>query len=221
MTRKNSQLIIWDFDGVISDTEHLWIKNWIILLKKYFNVDWDFEIGNHYLGGTSPKTKIEILKQLHINITPEFLQELKELDWQAMEKITAVPGVEDIFKLTNYTQCIATGGNLDKTEKKLEVLGFDKYFSTQDIYTAQQVEKGKPEPDLFLFAAEKSGFAPQKCIVIEDSLAGLTAGLKAGMKTFAFLGCEMNNNPEYIQKVKDLGVKNIFFDMIDIKRLLL
>ncbi len=218
---EQSKLVIWDFDGVISDTEHLWIKNWQILLNKEFNLNWDFDISNKHLGGLSPKTKIENLEKLGLSINDEFLKKLKTLDWEAMNHIEAVEGVEKIFQLPDFAKCIATGGNLDKTIKKLDTLGFNKYFPSQCIFTAQQVEKGKPEPDLFLFAAKNMGFTAENSIVIEDSLAGLTAGLRAQMTTIAFLGCEMNNNKENIQKVKDLGVKHIFFEMKDIEQFLL
>lgn len=57
--------------------------------------------------------------------------------------------------------------------------------------------------------------------MIEDSLAGLTAALKAEMTAFAYLGCPMNNHPAYVEKVKAIGIKDIFFDMKDVKKALL
>ena len=215
------KLIIWDFDGVISDTEHLWLTNWQTLLKKRLGIDWDFETVNYHLGGMSPKTKTENLTKLGIVIDNNFIDELKILDWQAMEKMLPVDGVESIFEMEDFAQCIATGGNRDKTEKKLDILGFNHYFQPECIFTAQQVEHGKPEPDLFLFAARQMGYLPEDCIVIEDSLAGLTAAQRAGITAFAYLGCPMNNHPEYIEKVRAMGIKNIFFDMKDVKKALL
>ena len=218
---KQPKLVIWDFDGVISDTEHLWIKNWNTVLKNRLGIDWDFETANKFLCGISPKTKIIKFKEIGIEIDNEFLAELKKLDWNTMSEIKAVKGVEDIFKLTSFAKCIATGGNLDKTHKKLEVLDFCKYFTEKQIFTAQMVEHGKPEPDLFLFAAQQMGYEPQNSIVIEDSLAGLTGAIKAGMVPVAFLGCQLNNTHEDITKVKELGVNHIFFDMNEVKEFLL
>ena len=116
---KQSKLIIWDFDGVISDTEHLWIANWQKLLKKNFGLDWDFDKANKILGGLSPKSKIENLAELGIEINDKFLLELKHLDWEAMKEMEPVEKVEEIFRLQQFEQCIATGGNLDKTLRKL------------------------------------------------------------------------------------------------------
>lgn len=218
---KQSKLVIWDFDGVISDTEHLWIKNWKTLLKNRLGIDWDFKTASDFLCGISPKTKILKFQKIGISIDDEFLAELKKLDWDSMSEIEAVKGVEEVFKLPNFARCIATGGNLDKTNKKLEVLDFNKYFSDKQIFTAQMVEQGKPEPDLFLFAARQMGYLPQDAIVIEDSLAGLTAAIKAGMLPIAFLGCPLNNNPEYVKKAQELGVKHILFEMKEVKEFLL
>lgn len=216
------KLIIWDFDGVIADTEHLWIKNWQILLDKYFQLGWDFETANRYLGGLSPKSKIENLKQQGIDISQSFLNELRLLDWERMKTdMYPVEGVEDIFKLSHLKQCIATGGNIDKTEQKLKILDFEKYFDKHHIFSAEQVENGKPAPDLFLLAAEKMGAHPEECLVIEDSLPGLTAAINAEMTPVAFIGCPMNNNAEYIDKIKRLGIKMIFDNMYDLKEKLL
>ena len=105
---------------------------------------------------------------------------------------------------------------MNHTLHKSEVTGVNKWFSQKNIFTSEMVEHGKPEPDLFLLAAEKMGEKPENCVVIEDSIAGLTAAQKAGMEVIAFIGSKMNNNPEYIAKVKTLGIKYIFDNMEDI-----
>ncbi len=213
MTMKR-KLIIWDFDGVISDTEHLWIKVWQDLLNERFHLGWDFEKANSVVGGIAPKTKIVRLKDLGIEIDEGFLKEVKKRDSEIIDNgLELVDGVEDVFKLTQFEHCIATGGNMDKTEHKIRALHLEKYFPSNHVFSAEQISRGKPEPDLFLFAAQSMGFTPVDTIVIEDSLAGLTAGLRAGMTTIAFVGCAMNNHPDYIEKIKQLGIKYIFFDM--------
>ncbi len=216
------KLIIWDFDGVIADSEHLWIECWRKLLNQKFKTNWDFKTSNKILGGISPKSKIENLSRLGINIDDSFLKEMKEIEKDAVNhQMVPVEGVEEIFKLRQFKQCIATGGNFDKTEHKLDVLGFRKYFKNEDIFTAQMVERGKPAPDLFLYALEKEGIKPKEAVVVEDSLAGLQAALNANILPIAFVGCQMNNNFEYIQRVKDLGIKHIFDKMGDVKSFLL
>lgn len=215
------KLLIWDFDGVIADSEYLWIENWQKLLNQKFGLKWDFKTANKYLGGISPKSKIDNLQKFDIKIDEPFLNELKKLDWYAVENLmTPTQGVEEIFELA-WPQCIATGGNFDKTEHKLKILNFEKYFPKQYIFTSQMVEHGKPEPDLFLYAAEKMGFLPQDCIVIEDSIAGLKAGLAAKMHTIAFVGANMNQTPEHLDEIAKLKIEDIFSDMSSLRNALI
>ncbi len=215
-------LIIWDFDGVISDTEKLWLENRRQLLNQKFNLNWDFATVNHHLGGMSEKTKKEVLQQMGLAIDDNFMTEALKMDFEVMRRgIEPTPGIEEIFKMKSFDQCIATGGTMDKTLIKIEAVGIVKYFLPEHIFTADMVEHGKPEPDLFLLAAGKMGYQPQNCMVIEDSLAGMTAGLRAGMNVIAFLGCEMNHGQSYLNKVKTLGIKHIFYHMDEIKQFLI
>lgn len=218
MSENKAKLIIWDFDGVISDSEELWIKIWQNLVNEKFGLNWDFETADKFFGGLAPKTKIANMAKIGITIDDAFLLEVKEREKvDIATKLFATPGVEEILKNITIPYCLATGGFLQKTEAKLEALNFKKYFPDNHIFTAEQVKHGKPEPDLFLFAAEKMGVTANQCVVIEDSLAGLTAAIKAKMLPIAFVGSKMNKTPEYIQKVKNLGVDLIFDNMKELQ----
>lgn len=216
------KLIIWDFDGVIADTEKLWVQNRMEMLNEKFGLNWNFETAYKIIGGMSDKTKRETLETLGISTDDDFWQEAMRQDMLTMQKGFALtPGIEDIFKLEFFEQCIATGGVFKKTEKKIEMVGIGKYFPPEKVFTADLVEYGKPEPDLFLLAADTMGYKPENCIVIEDSLAGMYAGLRAKMTTIAFTGYEANASEHYLQKIKEAGIKYIFSSMIEIKKFLL
>lgn len=222
MPKKNIRLIIWDFDGVIADTEKLWLKNRQKLLNACFDLNWDFDEVNKHLGGMSEQTKREVLDAMNIKTDDAFWEKALRLDYQTMEQgFEPTPHIEEIFKLKQFAQCIATGGVKEKTAQKIEITGIRKYFDEKHVFTADMVKYGKPAPDLFLLAAQTMGFEPDECIVIEDSLAGMKAGLAAGMLTVAFIGCEMNNNPKNIQTIQALGIKNIFTDMREVRNFLL
>lgn len=215
------KLIIWDFDGVIADTEKLWLQNRQKLINDILHINWDFDTTNKYLGGMSDQTKKEVLSSLQIDTDEDFWNKTIELDQKTMaEGFALTPHIEDIFKLKEFKQCIATGGTTAKTAQKIKITGIEKYFNSTNTFTADLVQRGKPAPDIFLLAAQKMGFLPEECLVIEDSLAGLQAGLSAKMMTIAFIGCEMNNNPVYIQAIKNLGIKYIFNEMISVKNFL-
>lgn len=216
------KLVIWDFDGVVADSEKIWIKNRQEELNKRYNLNWDFNTTNKYLGGMSDKTKREVLDFLGIITNDDFWKEALRKDILCIEQkqMLATVGVENILKkLDNY--CLATGGVLDKTIKKLKSINFwNKYFDKNNVFTVDMVDKGKPEPDLFLFASKKMGFLPENCIVIEDSIVGIKAAIKAKMDVIAFLGSEIYQTEDYLLKVKNLGVKNIFYTMEEVESFL-
>ena len=95
----NKTLIIWDFDGVISDTEKLWLENRRQLLNQKFNLKWDFATVNHHLGGMSEKTKKEVLQQMGLSIDDNFADEALKMDFEVMKRgIEPTPGIEEILK---------------------------------------------------------------------------------------------------------------------------
>lgn len=222
MNTCSKKLIIWDFDGVMADTEKLWIENRRLMVNKVFGLNWDFETTNHHLGGMSDKTKRMNLDKIGLKTDDKFWEDSLAMDMKIMaEGFPPTEGVEEILQSKYFLHCVATGGILSKSIEKLKTIGFwNKYISQKNLFTADMVEHGKPEPELFLLAAQNMGVAPQNCVVIEDSLAGMTAGLRAGMCVVAFVGCEMNKSPQYIEKIKQLGVKHIFENMQQFKEFL-
>lgn len=217
------KLVIWDFDGVIADSEKVWLKNRQKSINEKFNLNWDFQTVNKYLGGMSDKTKKEVLDSLGYITDDVFWDEQIEIDKKVMYRdgLDITPGVENIIKNLKIKQCIATGGVKEKTIIKLDVIGFwHKYFDENNVFTADMVQNGKPEPDLFLLAAEKMGEKKEDCIVVEDSIVGMLAAQKAGIDLIAFLGSEMYDDKEYIERVKKIGIKNICFNMNEVKKFL-
>ena len=215
----NKKLLIWDFDGVIADTEKLWLYNRMVTINETFNVNWSEKTTHENLLGMSDKTKREVLDALGLVTDDAFWAKNKEMDYNAMltKGFQPTEGILDIFQMHTVKQCIATGGLKDKTAIKIKVAGIENYFPSEYVFTADMVSRGKPEPDLFLLAAEKMGVKPQDAIVIEDSIAGLKAALKAGCLPAAFIGCVHLNKDEYIKSIQSLGISHIFDNMSDLK----
>ena len=121
MSKKSNFLIIWDFDGVIADTEKLWLQTRMELLNKVYGLNWDMNTVNNFLGGMSDKTKQDVLLKLGIETDEEFWKEALRLDMKKMLKGFALTeGIKDIFDLSYIEQCIATGGIASKTEQKIK-----------------------------------------------------------------------------------------------------
>ena len=203
--RKN--LIIWDFDGVIANTEDVWLKNRQEILKSKIGVDWSWKEINQHMRGMSDQTKKQKLAELGVNTDDVFWDDVSNLDQYSLlhQKFIPTPGIEKIFQL-KIKQCIATGGTQSKTKLKIQNVGIEKFFPPQNVFTADMVSHGKPAPDLFLLACEKMGEKPENSIVIEDSFAGLKAALAAGCTPIAFLGFYTAEQKEYLSAIKKLEI---------------
>ena len=218
----NFKLLIWDFDGVIADSEKVWLKNRQVYFKDRLGLDLSFDEINSYFGGTSDSTKKIILQKMGYETDDKFWADVLDIDLKSMdtEGLDLFDGVLDILKKKNFKQCIATGGIRSKTIHKIDVIDIRGLIPDEHIFTVDCVKRGKPEPDLFLYAVDKMGEKPQDCLVIEDSIAGMTAAIRAKMSVVAFLGSEIYQHQAYIDKVKALGIQNIFYSMDELKQFL-
>lgn len=84
--------------------------------------------------------------------------------------------------------CVASGSPRERVLLSLEVGGIGNCFPPSHVFTREQVAKGKPAPDLFLFAAKSMNVVPEKCVVVEDAVSGIEAALAANMKVIGYLG---------------------------------
>ena len=215
------KLLIWDFDGVIADTEHIAMNMWQNALIKY-GINWSFEETVKNIMGKGQKAQFALLQQYNKQITfDDVKNDIHNAVNLAIQKnINLTNGVEDIFNIQNFAQCIATGNAPEGIKARVEPLGLNRYFSQEQLFSANLVKRGKPEPDLFLYAADKMGFEPKNCIVIEDSLTGLTAGLRAKMLTLAFVEHAVLEKDKYVEDIKALRINNIFENMKELKAFL-
>ena len=90
-----------------------------------------------------------------------------------------------LHQVAAWPKCVASSSELDKIALSLELCGLSGHFGPH-TFSAQQVRNGEPHPDLFLCAADRMGHVPAACAVVEDSLPGATAGIRAGMTVFAY-----------------------------------
>ncbi len=102
---------------------------------------------------------------------------------------TELTAVKNVNKVLDFLQgvpvCVASNAPAKKVRCSLKLTNIDTYFNN-NIFTVQDVKRGKPFPDLYLYAAEKMGIQPDECVVIEDSVFGVRAGIAAGMSVFGY-----------------------------------
>lgn len=216
-------LIIWDFDGVLADSEHLWVQNWADTLQKLYNFRLTPEMQKQYLEGKADKTKVELLAHdfPQLKLDDKFWAEIHQNEDRLIaSELTLTENIEQILDNKDFAQCVATGATLEKHNKKTVKLSLGKYFDEHNTFTAYMVANGKPAPDIFLYAAKTMGFAPQHCLVIEDSLAGIKAAKAADIPVIAYIGATGHNTEEYAAACKAAGAFAVSDNMLEIHQLI-
>lgn len=182
------ELVIFDCDGVIIDSEIISAHMLIDELATYgVNLDLDY-IARHFLGRSYPVVLTQIRQDFDIELSDNF-----EADYRArliaafQNDLKIMPGVREVLDLLAVPYCLATSSSPARVQQSLEIVGLTDQFKGR-ITTASEVANGKPAPDLFLLAASKHDTKPEKCLVIEDSFAGISSGLAAGMQVWHFAG---------------------------------
>ena len=133
--------------------------------------------------------------------------------------LKAIAGVADAIAAIDLPKCVASSGVPEKIRHGLECAGLYELLSPH-IFSAVQVARGKPAPDLFLYAAKEMGAAPERCLVIEDSVPGVTGAVAAGMTVLGFHGGS-HCLPGHGEKLRDAGAALLFDDMRQLPDLIL
>jgi beta-phosphoglucomutase-like phosphatase (HAD superfamily) len=118
-----------------------------------------------------------------------------------------VPGIESALAgllQRGYAVCVASSATHPALQRKLGLTGLLDYFAPDAIFSVTDVERGKPEPDLFLHAAASMGFEPARCVVVEDSPFGVAAAQAAGMRV---VGCSGG-----VTSAEQLTAADVFLD---------
>ncbi len=220
----HKKLVIWDFDGVIADSEKLWVSVWLELLPKEKGITLTEKEKMDLLVGVADRTKKKNLEKYFPDLVLEdkFMHQIDAGErYKGTHFMRPISGVEKVMSDDRFAHCIATGATRDQHAWKMSQFEWiKKYMTPADFFTVDQVPHGKPAPDLFLLAAKTKGYTPKDCITIGDSLNDIKAATAAGMPCIAFVGAEGNNTPEYIKKCKEAGAFDVCATMEEVKHAL-
>jgi len=182
------ELVIFDCDGVLVDSERLAIRVDAIVLRQLGLDLSEAEIVERFTGTSDAEFRRKIESMLNRALPENWEAETEPLYREAFRKdLVPVEGIRDALDQIRYPTCVASSGSHDKMRFTLGMTGLYPYFEGR-IFSATEVEHGKPAPDLFLHAAQSMGVNPCSCAVVEDSALGAEAGRAAGMQVFAFSG---------------------------------
>lgn len=181
-----TKAIIFDLDGVIIDTERtVWLTSSINLLALY-NKTHEAEKVEHMLYGSKFEDGTRIMYGYYdiSDSFENFLDKRRKFVYKGFaENVDFMEGFEDFFKrLTKNKKAIATSMDTQFLELTLQHLPLKSFFGSHIYTIADSGGRGKPHPDIFLYAADKLGQDPADCIVIEDAPKGIAAAKSAGMK---------------------------------------
>ena len=182
------ELVIFDCDGVIADSEVLSANLLVRELLAYdIRIDAEYVFRN-FVGKSFPVVAGIIGKRFGIELPSTFVSDYRAALREAFtESLQTTPGFLEMLSQLTCPACVATSSSAPRVSHTLETLGLTGYFGA-DVFTASQVALGKPAPDLFLFAARAMSTPPERCLAIEDSAPGIEAALAAGMKVWRYVG---------------------------------
>ncbi|MBK9107150.1 MAG: HAD-IA family hydrolase [Saprospiraceae bacterium] len=187
MKPEKIQLVIWDCDGVLVDSEHLATKAFHNIILELGGTSTYDEVYHSLKGGSIYKA-IDYVKAQAI-VPESFLieQEYRSRSFELFkQELKAVAGVESILQSLQVNQSVASNGPQIKILHNLEVTGLLKHFKREHIFSGHDIQKFKPDPDLFIHVATTLNYAPYQCLIIEDSEHGAHAAKLAGMQCFGY-----------------------------------
>lgn len=184
----NISLVIFDLDGVLVDSEIISALV-IIELAREYGIEFDVYYVRRNFIGKSFSTVMGIIEESFDVELPQDFQEkyLLKLGERFNRELKPISGALDLVKDLQVHYCIATSSPLERAIRSLKLTGMLPSFEGH-IYCASMVERPKPAPDLFKFACLRENVAVSRALIIEDSVAGLKAGLAAGIRTVRFVG---------------------------------
>ena len=181
-------LVIFDCDGVLVDSEVLAVRTLIEDLRRVgVDVDEAF-VHDRFLGRSFPVVQQVVERQFGVVLPPAFEAETRARLVEVFGRdLRPMPGAAETVRQLGVPCCLATSSAPERLARSLEITGLAPLFAGR-CFTAAEVARGKPEPDLFLLAADRMGVRPEHCLVIEDTEAGLIAARRAGMQVWRFTG---------------------------------
>ncbi|MFG2645886.1 HAD family hydrolase [Streptomyces sp. NPDC048370] len=183
-------LVVFDNDGVLVDSEPL--ANTILagyLTELGHPTSYEDSLRD-YMGAAIHRVHDLIGERTGQRLPADFDETLHARTFEGFEReLEPVDGVTDVLKrlvAAGVPYCLASSGSHERIRVGHRKTGLDAWFRDENIFSAEDVGRGKPAPDLFLHAAARMGIAPERCVVVEDSRLGVQAAVAAGMDVYGF-----------------------------------
>ena len=182
------KLVIFDCDGVLVDSEQLSNRLFTEMVNE-LGLSLTCNESKKLFTGRTDDDCIKIVESMleGRSVPTGFIEDFNNRLFVLLDTdLTAVKNVDKVLDfLQEIPVCVAANAPAKKVKRSLRLTNLSIYFN-DNVFTVQDVKRGKPFPDLYLYAAEKMGIQPNECVVIEDSVFGVRAGIAAGMSVFGY-----------------------------------
>jgi len=213
-------LILFDCDGVLVDSERISASCVAEALRDAGYPTDDASILERFMGMSNPAMcniiEHEMGRPLPINFIGNLSQRIIEVSEVELQPIA---GVAEAVDQLDAPYCVASSSHPNRVRRSLEIAGLIDRLG-QYIFSASMVERGKPAPDLFQYASDTIGARPDRCVVVEDSEAGVRAGKAAGMFVLGFTGGSHVTSTFHGPKLAAAGADVVFSAMAELPDLL-
>ena len=208
----NFDLVIFDCDGVLVDSEVISCRAHAETLTRHGYPITADQVLERFLGLSDREARLTMEAEIGRQLPADFEGQMKQAALQRYAaELQDIPHIADTIAAIDLPRCVASSGTPEKIRHGLESAGL-YHLLAPNIFSATQVRNGKPAPDLFLFAARQMATPAVRCVVIEDSVAGITAARAAGMTVFGFHGGS-HCRPGYADSLRAAGAAAVFDDM--------
>lgn len=208
------EFVIFDCDGVLIDSETVALPVLATMLAE-LGADLEIDEVHRRFGGLSYAQVMEAVAETIGGAPPPTFETDLTRRWEEAlgSELVPIPGVTNVLEGLRLPFCTASNAESQEIRFNLDVAGLRHHFGDR-MFTATDVERPKPAPDLYLLAARTHGFDPSVCAVVEDTPTGVAAGTAAGMHVFGF----STRHPE--DALRAAGARDIFRHMDELLPLL-
>lgn len=183
--------VIFDLDGTLVDSERPCNQAFLDLLPQLG--DTVESLMERFRGRQLSTILGELSQQLGAPLPPDFEHRYRRRVAELFEAhLQPMPGTREMLASRQFPRCVASSGPPEKISQALAISGLADFFGS-NVFSSYQVQSWKPEPGLFLHAAQAMGFPPDRCVVVEDSEVGLRAAAAAGMRALHYVPQSLSN----------------------------
>ena len=212
IARSSPSLVTFDCDGVLVDSEIIASRIFAECLGEAgiaLTVDEAMRFG---VGKSAVTLALAVEQGFGRALPAGFIEDMRARVIDAFTyDLKPVDGVAALLSALKLSRCVASNSHIDRVRHALATTGLLPQFDPH-IYTAAMVARGKPAPDLFLYAAAQHGLAPEQCLVIEDSLSGVAAARAAEIPVVGFVGAS-HCAPGHAEAMLQAGCMQVFVRM--------